>query len=123
MKSGRIYRWEYSFTHSLSTLKGIVVKSLAGIFAVLTIDRPAVQGSESFSLFVASCSVTSVLSDSLQSHGPWPTRILCPWDSPGKNTGMGCYSLLQGIFPTQESNLYLFIHYSQQNYELDIFYL
>ena len=28
-----------------------------------------------------------------------------PWDSPGKNTGVGCYALLQGIFLTQESNL------------------
>ena len=32
---------------------------------------------------------------------PW---LLCPWDSPGKNTGVGCYFLLQGIFPTQGSN-------------------
>ena len=30
---------------------------------------------------------------------------LCPWDSPGKNTGVGSHSLLQGIFPTQGSNL------------------
>ena len=29
-----------------------------------------------------------------------------PWDSPGKNTGVGCQFLLQGVFPTQESNLY-----------------
>ena len=28
-------------------------------------------------------------------------RRLCPWDSPGKNTGVGCHSLLQGIVPTQ----------------------
>ena len=28
-------------------------------------------------------------------------RLLCPWDFPGKNTGMGCCFLLQGIFPTQ----------------------
>ena len=28
------------------------------------------------------------------------TRLLCPWDSPGKNTGVGCYALLQGIFLT-----------------------
>ena len=28
-------------------------------------------------------------------------RLLCPWDSPGKNTGVGCRALLQGIFPTQ----------------------
>ena len=27
-----------------------------------------------------------------------PTRFLCPWDSPGKNTGVGCHALLQGIF-------------------------
>ena len=31
-------------------------------------------------------------------------RLLCPWDSPGKNTGVGCHALLQGIFPTQGSN-------------------
>ena len=33
-----------------------------------------------------------------------PARLLCPWDSPGKNTGVGCRALLQGIFPTQGSN-------------------
>ena len=32
------------------------------------------------------------------------TKLLCPWDSPGKNTGVGCYSILQGICPTQGSN-------------------
>ena len=32
-------------------------------------------------------------------HGLYPTRLLCPWDSPGENTGVGCHSLLQGIFP------------------------
>ena len=30
--------------------------------------------------------------------------ILCPWDSPGKNTGVGCHALLQGIFLIQGSN-------------------
>ena len=34
---------------------------------------------------------------------PW-TVALCPWDSPGKNTGVGCHFLLQGIFPIQGSN-------------------
>ena len=33
-----------------------------------------------------------------------PVRLLCPWDSPGKDTGVGCYSLLQGIFLTQGLN-------------------
>ena len=35
--------------------------------------------------------------------GLYPTRLLCPWDFPGKNTGAGCHALLQGIFPTQGS--------------------
>ena len=37
---------------------------------------------------------------------PWtvPARLLCTWDSPGKNTGVGCHALLQGVFPTQWSN-------------------
>ena len=30
--------------------------------------------------------------------------LLCPWDSPRQNTGVGCYFLLQGIYPTQGSN-------------------
>ena len=46
----------------------------------------------------------SVLSDSVRPHGLQPTRLLCPWDSPGKNTGAGCHGLLQGTFPTQGSN-------------------
>ena len=36
---------------------------------------------------------------------PEPTRLLCPWSSPGKHTGVGCYFLLQGILLTQGSNL------------------
>ena len=35
---------------------------------------------------------------------PWTTRLLYPWDFPGKNTGVGSHFLLQGIFLTQESN-------------------
>ena len=35
------------------------------------------------------------------------TRLLCPWDSPGQNTGVGCHALLQGIFPMQGLNLRL----------------
>ena len=46
----------------------------------------------------------SVVSHSLRPHGLQPTRLLCPWDFPGKSTGVGCHFLLQGIFPTQELN-------------------
>ena len=37
-----------------------------------------------------------------------PTRLLCPQDSPGKNTGVDCHALLQGIFLTQGWNLHFF---------------
>ena len=46
----------------------------------------------------------SVMSDSLQPHGLQPARLLCPWDFPGKNTGVGCHFFLYGIFPTQGLN-------------------
>ena len=45
-----------------------------------------------------------VVSDSLRPHGLQPIRLICPWDSPGKNFGVGCHFLLQGIFLTQGSN-------------------
>ena len=48
--------------------------------------------------------VCSVMSDSLWPHGLQPTRLLCPWDHPSKNTGVSCHFLLQRIFPTQGSN-------------------
>ena len=41
----------------------------------------------------------------LQPHGLQPSRILCPWYSPGKNSGVGCHFLFQGIFPIHELNL------------------
>ena len=46
----------------------------------------------------------SVMSNSLPLHGLCLARLLCPWNSLGKNTGVGSHSLLQGIFPTQGLN-------------------
>ena len=37
--------------------------------------------------------------DSLPTHGLLLARLLCPWDFPGKNTGVGCHLLLQGNLP------------------------
>ena len=48
-----------------------------------------------------------MVSDYLRAHGLQPTRLLCPWDSPGKGTGVGCHFPLQGIFLTQGSNPHL----------------
>ena len=49
---------------------------------------------------------------------PWPVAArFCPWDSPGKNTGVVCQFLLQGIFLTQRLNLGL-LHRSQILYQM-----
>ena len=45
------------------------------------------------------------MSNSLQPHRLLPARLLCPWDSLGQNTRVGCHFLLQGIFLTQGLNL------------------
>ena len=51
----------------------------------------------------------------LRHYGLYPTRLLCPWDSPGNNTGVGCHVLLQGVFPTQGMNLsFLWLLYCRQ---------
>ena len=44
------------------------------------------------------------MSRALQPYGLQPSSLLGPWDSPGKNAGVDCHALLQGIFPTGGSN-------------------
>ena len=45
------------------------------------------------------------MSDSVRLHRRQPTRLLCPWDSPGKNTGVGCHFLLQCLKVKSESQV------------------
>ena len=73
---------------------GTQVSSFAGGFFTAWATREA--QSESVS--------DSALSDSATPRTV-AARFLCPWDSPGKNTGVGCYAFLQGIFLTQGLNL------------------
>ena len=54
--------------------------------------------------FPTVCVSCSVVSESFRPQKLQPARLLCPWHSPGKNTGVGSHSLLQRIFLTQESN-------------------
>ena len=62
---------------------------------------------KSVSHSICACRLShTVRSDSLPPHGLYLDGILCPWNFPGKNTGMGCHVLRQGIFPTQGSNLH-----------------
>ena len=65
------------------------------------------EGCLAFKMEVVSCAQSlscSVVSNSLQTQGLLPSRLLCPWDFPGKNTGVGCHFLPQGIFLTQGLN-------------------
>ena len=59
----------------------------------------------SVSVCVCLCLCVSrlVMSNSLQPHGLEPARLPCPWNSPGRNTGVDCHSLLQRNFPTSEA--------------------
>ena len=57
------------------------------------------------------------MSHSLRPDGLWPSRLFLPWGFSGKNTGVGCLFLLQGIFPSQGLNPGL-LHYRQIVYGL-----
>ena len=51
------------------------------------------------------CCVASVVSDSVRPHRRQPTRLRHPWDSPGKNNGVGCHFLLQCMKVKRESEV------------------
>jgi len=51
------------------------------------------------------CCVASVMSDSVRPHRRQPTRLPCPWDCPGKNTGVGCHFLLQCMKVKRENEV------------------
>ena len=51
------------------------------------------------------CKVASVVSSSVRPHRRQPTRLPRPWDSPGKNTGVGCHFLLQGVKVKNENEV------------------
>ena len=64
---------------------------VTGILQARTLEWVAISFSNAWKWKVK---VKSVVSDSLQPHGLKPTRLLCPWDFPGKSTGVGCHCLL-----------------------------
>ena len=76
----------------------MLARSQAGV------HRPPILSAHWLFLLRACMLSGSVVSDSLRPPGLQPTRLLCPWGSLGKNTGVGCHFLLPGIFPTQGLN-------------------
>ena len=103
----RVYPYLSSSTLSLRQPDGIF-----WIFILLSREMSAniVSSSQRQWLCVRACVCMCVCVCTLsciQLFGtPWTIahRLLSPWDSPDKNTGVGCHFLLQGIFPTQGSN-------------------
>ena len=75
------------------------LKYTIGIVAAKVICRPSPQRSPCNNWWC--CSVTKSCPMLCK---PMDPSLLCPWDFPGKNTGVGCHFLLEGIFPTQGSN-------------------
>ena len=92
--------------------------SHARIFLETSCERRTTWSPEScVCVCVCVCVCYSIVFDSLCTHGLYPTRLLCPWESAGKNTGVGSHSLLQWIFQTQGLNLGL-LHCRQILYRL-----
>ena len=58
-----------------------------------------------FTLDCHCCLVAKLCLTLWQPHGRLPARLLCPWDFPGENTGVGKHFLLQGISRTQGLDL------------------
>ena len=54
---------------------------------------------------VAAAAKLTVVSDSVQPHTQQPTRLCRPWDSPGKNIGVGCHFLFQCMEEKSESEV------------------
>ena len=85
-----------------------VIKQVAG-YTSLKFKGMSEQGhlGAASAEMVHACPVASVVPNSWQHCGLRPARLLNPWNFPDKNTGVGYHFLLQGIFPTQGSNLHL----------------
>ena len=93
-------------TPSRRPLKGTIVSPLYRN-NLLTLEHASASSREPEPVSSTSESESgsrSVLFDSAWSHGLGSARLLCPWDFPGKNTGVESRCLLQGVSPTQESN-------------------
>ena len=79
----------------LELLECVKVLNRLSLFLLVSLTSLADATNKVKAMVCVSC---SALSDSLRPHGLYPTRLLCSWNPPGKNIGVGCHSLLQGIF-------------------------
>ena len=111
---------EVKVTQSCPTLWDPMHYTVHGILQARILDWVAIPFSRGSSqskdwtrVSYVSCigrQVLYLVSRSVMSNSLWPHGLLCPWYSPGRNTGVGSHSLLQGIFPIQGLNPGL-LHY------------
>ena len=70
---------------------------LIDIESNIMVTKEGRWGKDKLVVWDCCCWVTSVVSNSVRPHRRQPTRLPHPWDSPGKNTGVGCHFLLQSL--------------------------
>ena len=96
-----IWRWDFliSVQKYFNILQHLIIQQTSSQDHHLWRKKKYIWMHES----VCAKKATSVVSDSLWLYGQQPSRLLCPWDSPSKNTGVDFHALLQEIFLTQGS--------------------
>ena len=100
--------WAYTWKEGHRFLKLWSNETFRTLSALLKLKLWIVETPTSWDVVVSPRSSPALLTQScptLWLQGLQPTRLFCPWNFPGKNTGVGCHFLLQGIFLTQGLNL------------------
>ena len=104
-----ILAWEILWTEEPGRLQSLGLQNVGHDLA--TIQHNSIYSyahMEYIYVYICMCCAMftcSVMSNSVLPCRLQPARLLCPQDFPGKNTGVGCHFLLQGIFPTQGSKM------------------
>ena len=102
IKSGPTFEWKTNIWLKLALLRGQSKPEREhGTRGNTSRRGQQVKGAQRWEMHMSAQSCPTLL----QPHGLQPTRLLCPWDSPGKSTGVGCHFLLQGVFLTKRLKL------------------
>ena len=101
--------WQIPWTEDPGRLQSLGLLEVGHNWMLLWVTKTKLEFREVYTMvFIAAAaakSLTSVVSDSVRLQRQQPTRLPCPWDSPGKNTGVGCHFLLQCIKVKSESEV------------------
>ena len=114
----------FIFGHTIFILHRIRVNILKCKFQHTLLFKKKIFQKKKRSFFYSIDKTTACMHAKFSPVQLFVARLLCPWDSPGKNTGVGCHTLPLEIFPTQGSNWSLYVScigrqilYHQHNWE------